>query len=555
MYSDKKNIQQLVALLEAHQVRKVVLCPGSRNAPLVQTLVNHPYFSCTAITDERSAAFTALGMALNGGKPVAVCCTSGTALLNMHPAVAEAYYQQVPLIVISADRPAAWIGQMDGQTVPQPAVFGSLVKASVNLPEVNTEEDEWYCNRLINEALLEVYHHGRGPVHINVPLSEPLFSFNTTELPQVRTIKRYIGLNVYNEEYDELIGRLNSYTKRMMVAGQQMMIYLFEKRKRRALQRGFVWLSEHLGNQTTPGKPITNFDALLYALEEKELPRFQPELVITYGGHLVSKRLKKYLRKYPPKEHWHVAADGKVVDLFGALTTVIEMSPFEFLDRMAGALTEAKSDFPMLWENRSKGIQEPTLSYSSFGVVGQLLKQMAVPSVLHLGNSSVVRYAQLFELPAEMDICCNRGTNGIEGSLSTAIGYSMASDKLNYLVLGDLSFFYDMNALWARSYGSNLRILLLNNGGGEIFHTLPMNLTGSAGRFVRATHQTKAESWAKESGFDYLSAHNQEELDQQWVRFKDPNINQTRPLFLEVFTDTEEDVAKYKAYFHGLNKG
>ena len=177
MYSDKKNILQLVALLKAHGVRKIVLCPGSRNAAIVHTLANIEDFTCYSVTDERSAGFFAIGLSLQGGGPAAVCCTSGSALLNLHPAVAEAFYQQVPLIVISADRPAAWIGQMDGQTLPQPHVFGTLVKMSVNLPEVHTEEDEWFCNRLINEAILETTHHGKGPVHINVPISEPIYRF------------------------------------------------------------------------------------------------------------------------------------------------------------------------------------------------------------------------------------------------------------------------------------------------------------------------------------------------------------------------------------------
>ena len=167
-YSDKENILQLVALLKAHEVRNIVLCPGSRNTPLTHTIANHPFFTCHAVTDERSAGFFALGLSLNGGKPAAVCCTSGTALLNIHPAVAEAYYQQIPLVVISADRPAAWIGQMDGQTLPQPGVFGSLVKCSVDLPEIHTDEDRWYCNRLVNEALLELNHHGKGPHTENV---------------------------------------------------------------------------------------------------------------------------------------------------------------------------------------------------------------------------------------------------------------------------------------------------------------------------------------------------------------------------------------------------
>lgn len=229
MYTDKKNILQLVALLEAHGITKVVLCPGSRNTPIVHTLSNHPNFTCYPVTDERSAGYFAIGLALNGGKPAAVCCTSGTALLNLHPAVAEAFYQNVPLVVISADRPAAWIGQMDGQTVPQPGVFQTLVKKSVNLPEIHTEEDEWYCNRLVNEALLETNHHGKGPVHINVPISEPLFQFTVDALPEVRVITRYQGLNVYDRDYNDLVDRMNKYQKRMIIIGQMNLIYLFEK--------------------------------------------------------------------------------------------------------------------------------------------------------------------------------------------------------------------------------------------------------------------------------------------------------------------------------------
>ena len=261
MYSDKKNILQLVALLIEHGVSNIVLCPGSRNSPIVHTLANHSFFNCHSVTDERSAGFFAVGLALHGGKPAAVCCTSGTALLNIHPAVAEAFYQKVPLVVISADRPAAWIGQMDGQTLPQPGVFGLLVKKSVQLPEIHTDQDEWYCNRLINEALLELNHHGKGPVHINVPISEPLFQFTTPELPKVRVITRYQGLNVYDRKYDDLIERLNKYSKRMMIAGEMSLIYLFEKKICKLLYKHFTWLSEHIGNRIVPGLPIKNFDS------------------------------------------------------------------------------------------------------------------------------------------------------------------------------------------------------------------------------------------------------------------------------------------------------
>ena len=552
MYSNKTNILQLVALLKAHNIRKIVLCPGSRNAPIVQTIAANPFFNCTSVADERSAAYVALGLALKGGEPAAVCCTSGTALLNMHPAVAEAYYQQVPLVVISADRPASWIGQMDGQTLPQPGVFGSLVKSSVNLPEVKSEEDEWYCNRLVNEALLELFHRGRGPVHINVPLSEPLFDFTETKLPEVRVITRYEGLNVYHRPYDDLIERLNKYDKRMMLAGQLMMVYLFDKRINRSLYQNFVWLSEHLANRTSPAQPIRNFDAIISSFNEKECVRYQPELLITYGGHIVSKEAKNYLRKYPPKEHWHVTPNGEIADTFGCLTTVIEMSPFEFLETIAPLLDNRKVDFPALWEGKSKRIPTPPLDYSSVGVVGQFFKDMPQESVLHLANSSVVRYAQLFTLPEEVEVLCNRGTNGIEGSLSTAVGYAMVSSKLNFVLIGDLSFFYDMNALWGANYGSNIRVLLLNNSGGEIFKLLPMGLSQESERFVLATHQTKAKAWVTDCGFDYLPVTSQAELDEALPKFVDPEINQTRPLFMEVFTDSEVDIEKLKGYFKSI---
>lgn len=555
MYSDKRSILQLVALLKAHGVRKIVLCPGSRNAPIVQSICNDPYFRCISVTDERSAGYVAMGLALNGGKPAAVCCTSGTALLNLHPAVAEAYYQQIPLVVISGDRPASAVGQMMGQTIPQPNVFQSLVKMSVTLPEVKDDNDDWYCNRLINEALLELYHNGRGPVHINVPISEPLFDFTTEELPEVRVINRYEGLNEYNNNFEEIFAKINLFTQRMVIAGQELMIYQFDDAVNQRMNRHFVWFSEYLANQTTPSKCITNFDAILYTLTEEEQKKYSPDFLLTFGGHVVSKRVKQFLKKYPPKEHWHVASDGAIVDTYGCLTKVFQVSVFEFLDRFTSYLM-AKENTPYLcfWEMKSKQIPEPQLDYSSVGVVGSLIRKIAPDSVLHLANSSVVRYAQLFKIPRKVEVCCNRGTAGIEGSLSTAIGYAHLSDKLNYLVIGDLSFFYDMSGLWAKNYSANFRILLINNSGGEIFKALRMNLTEKAGRFVTATHHAKAESWAIECGFNYQSVTNLEDFQKVLEDFTSPEFTQERPKFLEVFTNSENDVEVYKSYYRSLKK-
>ncbi len=554
MLSDKKNILQLVALLRAHGVRKIVLCPGSRNAAIVHTLANVEDFTCYSVTDERSAGFYAIGLSLQGGGPAAVCCTSGSALLNLHPAVAEAYYQQVPLLIISADRPAAWIGQMDGQTLPQPNVFSGLVKLSVNLPEVHTEEDEWHCNRLVNEAILEMTHHGRGPVHINVPISEPIYRFTAKSLPEVRVITRYQGLNVYDRDYKSLIERLNQYHKRMVVVGQMNLIYLFEKKYVKPLYKHFAWLTEHLSNQTIPGIPIKNFDTAIYAMNAERQETMTPELLITYGGHIVSKQLKKYLRTHPPREHWHIAADGKIADLYGCLTTVIEMDPFEFLEKIAFLLDGKPNNYPMMWENFCKTIPEPELPYSEISAIGKLIKALPAPCALHLANSSTVRYAQLFALPPQVEVGCNRGVNGIEGSLSSAIGYATASDRLNFIVIGDLSFFYDMNALWNQNYGANVRILLLNNEGGEIFHTLPgMDKNSRSREFITAEHYTTAKGWAEERGFLYTRADNAEELAEAMTAFTTPDTLM-QPLLLEVFTDKETDTKLLREYYHSIKE-
>ncbi len=553
MLSDKKNILQLVALLKAHGVRRVVLCPGSRNAALTHTFANAEGFTCYPVTDERSAGFFAIGLSLQGGERVAVCCTSGSALLNLHPAVAEAYYQQVPLIVISADRPAAWIGQMDGQTLPQPGVFGELVKMSVHLPEVHTDEEEWHCNRLINEAILETTHHGKGPVHINIPVSEPIYRFRTKELPAVRVIRRFEGLGLYAGEQGELTESLNRYTRRMMVVGQMNLIYLFERRDARQLYKQFVWLTEHLSNQTIPGIPIKNFDAAIYAMPPERQEAMAPELLITYGGHVISKQLKKYLRRHPPREHWHVAADGKVADLFGCLTTVIEMDPFEFLETIATRIENKPTAYPMMWENYCRAIPVPALPYSEISVVGKLMVRLPEPCALHLANSSAVRYAQLFPLSTQVEVCCNRGVNGIEGSLSTAVGYAAASEKLNFLVIGDLSFFYDMNGLWNSNYGTNLRILVLNNGGGEIFHTLPIDKENRSRRFITAEHRATAQGWAESCGFAYTKAANDEELETALTAFTNP-VQTRQPLLLEVFTDQQTDTDLLLEYYHSIKE-
>ncbi len=545
MYSDIKSILQLVSLTLAHGIEEVVLCPGSRNAPIVETFSQCAAFKCHAVTDERSAGFVALGAALRTGHPVAVCCTSGSALLNLHPAVAEAYYQQVPLLVISADRPQAWIGQMDGQTLPQPDVFRTLVKKSVSLPEIHSAEDEWYSNRLINEALLEMTHHTCGPVHINLPISEPLFRFSVTKLPEERVIRRYT-----HRDIDTLAELLNRYPRRMVIQGQSNPS---DRQYYSTTQQGFVWLAEHIGNAEEQ-EVIRNFDTALYLLSEEEKHALAPDVVITFSGHIVSKRLKQYLRAIPPKVHLHISPDGSMPDLFCALSGVVELSPEEFWQALAARGGVSASDYAASWHKVTASIPAPHAPYSELRAIGELMHQLPDDSVLHLANSSVVRFAQLYPLKPTIMVQCNRGTSGIEGSLSTAVGYASGCTRLNFIAIGDLSFFYDMNALWSEALTSNLRILLLNNGGGEIFHILPgLKMQQVAHNYIAADHTTSAKGWAEERGVRYICAHNEEQLLAAMSEFTAPSPCD-HPLMLEVFTSKEQDAAILKDYYHQIKQ-
>lgn len=552
MYSDKKNVLQLVALLRAHGVRRAVLCPGSRNVPLVQAFATCGGFECFSVTDERGAGFFAIGLALHVQAPVVVCCTSGSALLNLHPAVCEAFYRRVPLVVVSADRPAAWIGQMDGQTLPQPGVFGGLVRKAVNLPEVRTEEDEWYANRLVNEALLEVDHHGYGPVHINVPLSEPLFHFTAEALPSVRRMVRRDMSDEGRTLAFFLKEELPKYRRVLVVSGQMSSDEAVGVAA--CLSGGGVaWLTEVLGNCPLASDAVRGFDALLYAAREEDLQALRPDLVITVGGHVVSKRLKQFLRRMPSLVHWHVSPDGLPADLFCALTTVVEASPADFFRLFFRSEALPCGAYARLWYESCARLASPETGYSEMYAVRRVLEALPPHAVLHLANSSAVRLAELCRLPEGVEVQCNRGVNGIEGSVSAAVGYAAVSDRLNFLLVGDLSFFYDMNALWNGHIRSNLRIVVLNNGGGAIFHALPgLDMAGDTRRFVTASHGASAASWAESQGFTYLRATDTVSL----LAALDDLLDEaaTAPVLLEVFTDAETDAEEQRNYYHAIKE-
>ncbi|MEN9918030.1 MAG: 2-succinyl-5-enolpyruvyl-6-hydroxy-3-cyclohexene-carboxylic-acid synthase [Bacteroidota bacterium] len=552
MFSVKKNVLQLVALLKSYGIKQIVVSPGSRNAPLLHTLSQDQFFECHVIVDERNAAFYALGIAQRLQQPVAVCCTSGTALLNYAPAVAEAFYQQVPLVVLSADLPAEWIGQMDGQTLPQANALGSLVKKAVHLPEVKTSSDEWYCNRLCNEALIACTNDGGGPVHINVVLSEPLFDYSEKELPQVRRInvihnKKQIDVLPFAAKWKEL-------PKRIIIVGQQIdTTKLVPVLEQLAQSNSCIIFAEHVSNCWSSSF-ISNFDAILASITEDQQPTYTPDLVVTIGGHIVSKRLKQFLRQHKPLNHWHVSPSSEVVDLFQSLTDLIESSGEDFLTSLCLEVQrEEQNPFVAIWKQHAIKIAEPSLDipFSDMVVAGRFIKALSQHTHVHIANSSAVRNAQLFLPKAPIRIYCNRGTNGIEGSVACTLGLASVSKSTVYLLVGDLSFSYGLSALWNLQNTNNIRILLINNRGGGIFHLLPsLNSSASLRKYVAAEHTTSTKHWALAAGLNYLSALDNETFDKQLDQFFDPQTQGS--VLLEVFTDIDVSRRVSEKYYHQL---
>ena len=558
-------ISELVALLQAHGVRDLVLCPGSRNAPLVHALSHQlAGATCHSIIDERSAGFYALGLALATHRAVVVCCTSGTAVANLHPAVAEAYYQGVPLIVLSADRPERWIGQWAGQTLPQPELFGSLVRKAVHLPEPHTEEERWYCNRLINEALLAALAPLPGPVQINVPISDPGVSLLPPTLAEHtpgssdrrpigmqpgRCIQQLYPCRIDAQAVEPLLSRLVTFERKMILVGQESWSAATSTGETfpQSLREQFLCIGESLSNSPVS---ICSLDALLASLSEADRRALQPDLLITLGGHIVSNKMKQYLRTYPPRETWHLSPDPTVVDLFCSLTEQIIAPIGPFLDTLAHGLAGlASSPYAGHWRERIDRLPSPTPRYSSLAVVGSLLNHLPEePCVLHLANSSSVRYAELFRKPRRLLTLCNRGTSGIEGSLSTALGFArQRAEERHFIVIGDLSFFYDLNALGLPEVGSNVRVLLLNNQRGSIFQSLPtLEMDRLSQRYITAEHQLQAQGWSESCGWEYLSVHEASELEETITYFVGPA---ERPRLLEAFVSSEDEIDELQTYF------
>ena len=550
MYSSKENVNILTALLVKEGITKAVVCPGSRNSPIVHNLCACPDITCYPVTDERSAGFVALGMTLADNDPVAVCVTSGSALLNIAPAAAEAYYQNRPLIIISADRPVQWIDQQDGQTIHQQNALSPNVRKNVTLPEPHDDEERWYCNRLVNEALNASTIDGGGPVHINVAIGEPLFDYRVLQLPdERRTILHRAVTDV--ARVCEVAADFFCGEKPMIVLGQILPEVVGNSLEAiEALKRVTVVIQEKLADDDIcPSQPI---DEVLKRIGDDV--SYRPDHLIYMGGTVVSKQLRQFLRQCPCKISVVVNERGDCCDTFMHTTDIIQGTPEDVLGILANETESVgEKDFVEKWNKvfgEAKAIRRKARPrYSQLSVVKAFHEKMRehdIDGELFYGNSSAVRLGNIF---SDQYIYVNRGVNGIEGSLSTAVGYALAhqDEEDVYCVIGDLSFFYDQNALWNEKLPPNLSILLLNNGGGGIFHQLP-GLEHSPYRdsAIAGRHTVSAKGICLAHDLVYLSAHNEKELAKNLDRFFNAEEG---PVLLEVFTHSEDDAQALKDYY------
>ena len=545
--NNTQHIYDLVGLCAEYDVEKAVVSPGSRCAPLLIGFGKHPDIETISVTDERSAGFIGLGLAQQSGKPVVLVCTSGTAAQNFTPAVTEAYYQNVPLIVLTADRPPEWIDQWDGQTIRQKNLYIDHIKGSFVYDEDSTD--------VAKKALELALEGAPGPVHLNIPIREPFYPESLDDnvlTTETRRAQRKDKINkIENAVWIEFESILNSSDKVLVLGGQ------LEPNSQ------LVELLKQLDVAVT-GDVISNLHGVDGVIQSSDLifktdnESLMPDFLITLGRSVISKNLKLCLRKHKPKTHWHIGL-GMVGNPFQSLTKTVAISPEVFLkewiekkqkNRLATKGTEIKKKLndksayfsslldqqKMVNEKFRSLLEESDFNY--FSAVKEVIQDLPKNSILHLGNSMPVRIANFIGLnDPTIDVWCNRGTSGIDGVLSTAVGHSLAEpNRKHTLIIGDLSFFYDRNGLWLNhEFPNNLQIVILNDSGGGIFNMIPgPSSQGDLTELFTTQHQRTAKLTAKEFNMNYQGASSIEEIT-GWESG-----------ILEIFTDMKTNTETFR---------
>ena len=547
--------QSIIQICLAKGIKNIVISPGSRNAPLIIGFVNNPEFNCYSIADERCAAFFALGIAQQTQKPVVVICTSGSALLNYYPAFAEAFYSQIPLIVISADRPQSKIDIGDGQTIRQKNVFKNHSLYNANLTEESSLKNDLKINKAINKAFAK-----KGPVHINAPFEEPLYQMvSRLDVDVMITAFNKINPKIDIDQIVEFTNIWNKSKKKLILVGEnkpnEIDSAIIESL---AKDTSVLVMTETTSNLHHPSF-LNNIDTIITPFSKKEFKNLQPDILVTFGGMVVSKRIKAFLRDYKPTHHWHIDT-LRAYDTYGCLTQHFKVNPNQFLNQFLPFTIPIASNyfstFNAIAKLREKKHQEylVKIPFSDFKAFEKIIPSLPEESMLQLSNSSAIRYAQLFDISPSIQVFCNRGTSGIDGSTSTAIGAAVSSyerdQKLTVLIAGDIGFLYDSNALWNEYTPKNFKIILINNGGGGIFRILPGHEeTPVFNTFFETSHCLTAEQLAKMYGFEYSIASNEVNLE---TSLKALYAQNEKPSILEVFTPTLSNDKILLQYFREL---
>jgi len=544
----KNELAQIViASCVSNAIEHVVISPGSRNAPLTIGFSNHPEIKTYSIVDERCAAFFALGIAQQLQKPVAIVCTSGSALLNYYPAIAEAFYSNIQLLVISADRPKHLVDVGDGQTIRQENVFQNHILSTVNLIENYSSQES--VIQVIDDAI-ETLKNENGPVHINVPFDEPLYE-TTEEILSLDNKFEDVVEEFIEESLLENYAKIwNSSSKKMILVGENFPNDSLQKQlEYYSNDPSVLILIENTANVSHP-KFINSIDKLIFPLEEDELAQFQPDILLSLGGLIVSKKIKQHLRKFQPKHHWHIDAK-RAFDTFHCLNHHFKVSPFYFFSQFSLKVETVETNYQEIWLTKKacRLVKHnhfiENCKFSDLKVFDILLKSIPNNSQLQLGNSSIIRYSQLFDINNSLRVFCNRGTSGIDGSMSTAIGAATVTNDNTVFITGDISFFYDSNALWNNYIPANFRIILVNNGGGGIFRFIPGPQKSNALNYFETPHNLTAEHLCKMYDLEYISVTNEVGLQEQLLNF----YNETKsPRVIEILTPRDKNDQIIKKY-------
>jgi 2-succinyl-5-enolpyruvyl-6-hydroxy-3-cyclohexene-1-carboxylate synthase len=549
-----QTITNIVDICYQKGIRDVILSPGSRSAPLTIAFAKHQEINTKIISDERVAAFVAMGIAQQTNKTVVLVCTSGSAALNYFPAVAEAFFQKIPLLIMTADRPPEWIDQLDGQTIRQTEIYGKHCKQFYQLPVDYSHSDaKWQVERTISEAINLSQSFPPAPVHINCPFREPFYpkndisnsskeNENTLKIIEELPFENHISENIW----EFLIENWNNSNKILIIGGQERQNTELTKSLSQVSNDFDVpVISDIISNLHGIENAIKRQDAFLGNRDNWQ--NLAPDLLITFGKSVISKNLKLFLRKYKPKHHWHIQKAGQVADTYQALTQIIRCEPTYLFESLVHKQIQKSSKiYFQSWKWLDQNYVQlhksffKTQPFSEFEVVYKSILNLPKVANLHLANSMSVRYANFINLKTVqngIEVFANRGTSGIDGSTSTAIGHSFCDDKLTILITGDVAFFYDSNAFWQNYLGNNLRIILLNNQGGGIFKMIAGARDQKECKEYFVTEQNQnARLLSEQFGLGYHFVDTREDFEHTLETFFEPS---SESQILEVKTDME----------------